>query len=138
MGMETMDDILSPAGDFLPWMAWHPGNGDRLGERVYLALISNLHAVPNIVASPGPHSINFEVDGPQIPLHVWQFKVAPMEISSSWQRVVRNFTPVRTFKILKGVLSHTLECLPLLDSSAHRVLLRLPSGKRKQNLHFGP
>lgn len=63
MGLTCMGGVLSPDGEVLPWMALHPGGSDRMGEKAYLALLSNLLIVPTIVTAPVPHQIYFEEVG---------------------------------------------------------------------------
>lgn len=55
MGIMYMGDILTQAGEFIPWSDLLPGGGDWRGERAYLALISNLHRVLVINDGPGLH-----------------------------------------------------------------------------------
>lgn len=42
--------ILSPEGNFVPWLTIHPGRGDCMGEKAYLALLSYILIVPIIEA----------------------------------------------------------------------------------------
>lgn len=138
MGLCSMGDVLSPAGHFLPWTDVYAGGGDRMGEKAYNSLISNLVAAPIIEANPGPHHIFFLESNPLRCSHVWQFDVSPQDVAADWHQIVGTYTPSKTFRVLEGVLRSDKMVLPAINSRAHKVLLRLPTGRDCQNSLFGP
>lgn len=102
MGIRCMGDVLSPNGDFLSWADLNPAGGDRLGERAFVALLSNLNPDPIVEAMAG---VFFEGEGEaQLSHYIWQFDVPPGEILSSWWRLKGIYTPVKTFRIRGGVV----------------------------------
>lgn len=136
LGITRMGDVLTPTWEFLPWHAFHPGDGDWPGERAYQALLSNLRVV--LSDAPGSYPVFFEEDGNNQNKLVWQFDVPSQAISSGWPLISGNFTPVKTLRATGGLISNSLGPSPSAETMAHRVFLRLPSGRVNQHSVFGP
>lgn len=132
-----MGDVLSREGDFLPWTDIHPGGGDRMKEKTYTTLLSNLLSVPIIDDTRGPHQIFFEEGGNQRSILVWQYEVPPLETSSCWRRIAEIFNHVKAFRVRDGILYSPVLILPPAEATAHRVLLRLSAGRGGRNSLYG-
>lgn len=137
MGLVRMGDMLSPKGFFWTWAELLPGGGDRLGEKAYLSLLSNLHLGPLIDDVQGRHLLHFQTVDPDLSFVIWEYLVPPAETSSDWPRICRNFCPVRTFTHKDCLLTISRDVIPSPKSEAYMVLVRMPSGRAGRFSWFG-
>lgn len=123
-------------GTFGPGLNCSRG-GDRLGERAYLSLLSNLHQGPMVDEAQGLHLIHFEAVGPNLSHVIWEYMVPPAETSSNCTIICRNYRPVRTFKRRGGALSVSQKVIPSPETKAYRVHIRFPPGQAGKFSWFG-
>lgn len=137
MGIVHMGDILTQEGNFRTWADLLPDGGDRLGERAFLSLLSNLHQGPLMSEAQGLTQMHFESVGPNLDHVIWEFLVPPAETTSNWTRICSLFSPVRAFNRRGGTLSISRVVLPFTGLEADRVLIRFQAGKAGRFTWFG-
>lgn len=107
IGLHTMQDVTSHNGAFLQWQDL-PANIAATGrEREYQTLLTNLQRIPTVAADSGQQSIFFaDTREPQHQL-IWQFNIAPLDVSDNWALIYPRYSPDWMFVARAGILTRS-------------------------------
>lgn len=125
-------------GDILPWHAVPGMRMDQSTQRSNNFVSANLLEPPTFTDSPALQHIYFEGREPGSTQTVRQYKVPGLLVTSNWDLIQRQHTPVKVYAIRARMLIARSSSNTVPPALAQRIVVRAPIGKSIPPSHFGP